>query len=71
MIWRKTDGGYNANPYQVRWLNGGKWLARLTQRAMSPESLGTYDTANEARAACEGHRKACVEAWESAGFGEK
>jgi hypothetical protein len=36
-----------------------------------PENLGTYETQQEARAACEGHRKAIAEEWQSAGFGEK
>jgi hypothetical protein len=71
MTWRKTEGGWNNHPYQIRWLNGGRWLARCNQGQSMPENLGTYETQQEARAACEGHRKAIAEEWQSAGLGEK
>lgn len=69
MEWRKVQGGYNAIPYRVRWVNGGRYVARVDQGMRMPTHLGTYDSAKEAMAACIGHARG--EEAESAGWGEK
>lgn len=72
MTWRAIQGGYNCQPYQVRWTNGGKWIARYQYGKGLPAHLGTFETAAEAKAACEGHRRGGEAEWqECAGWGEK
>jgi hypothetical protein len=71
MTWHAIQGGYNQHPYQVRWVSGGKWLARFNHGRGMPEHLGTFATANEAKAACEGHRMGKAEEWQECGWGDK
>jgi hypothetical protein len=65
MTWRKVQGGLNSYPYKVRWTPGGKWIARCDTGTGLPAHLGTFAPEKEARAACEDHRTAGRNGWQS------
>lgn len=66
MIWRRVTGGWNCNPYQVRWTSGGKWMARVSRMAALPTHIGHFATAEEAKAACQEYHDGCEAQWKDA-----
>ena len=70
MNWRAEPGAFRCPPYVVV-MSGPRWIARMLRPGSFPDHLGTFNSANEAKAACLGHKQARADAWESAGFGEK
>ena len=71
MTWRKEPGAYRSTPYTVL-MQGPVWVARLSRSQSFPLHLGKFQSAQQAMAFCEGHRRGMEEdELLEGGFGEK